>query len=287
MGSAYEKIHYTNNNGIRLNHTYGNCAAKSTMSYLHHTADFILYYFICGTGNIKIEGKQYQISDGDIFLIHSSELFHCSIDNNQYHERMVLHIDPRIARSFPFDWQALFTAFEQRPKGVANHIPAHLATASGLGKLIYSIYENIKSTDSVSSVLTLCKTLELLAQLKQVLASSDVLLQPPDKENMLIGQVLTYLNKHFTEDISISQIAQYFNINTSYLSHLFKSCVGSSLWDYVIFLRIHYINQHISENISLENLCQQAGFQNYSNFYRIYKKRTGLTPLQFRQQQNV
>lgn len=286
MESAYEKIHYTNN-GIRLNHTYGNCAAKSTMSYLHHTADFILYYFIRGTGNIKIEGKQYQISDGDIFLIHSSELFHCSIDDNRYHERMVLHIDPRIVQQFPFNCQELLAAFEQRPKGIANHIPSHLVRSSGLDKLISSIYENIQSTDSVSSVLTLCKTLELLAQLKQVLASSAVLLQPPDKENMLIGQVLTYLNKHFTEEISLSEIAREFNVSDSYLSHLFKSCVGSSLWDYVIFLRIHFVNRHISENISLEELSQNAGFQNYSNFYRIYKKRTGMTPLQFRQKQKL
>lgn len=284
MGSDYKKLHYTSNSGIRLNHTFGNCAAKSTMSYLHHTTDLILYYFIQGSGNIKIEGKQYQISDGDIFLIHSSELFHCSINNNQYHERMVLHIDPKVIQQFPFNCQELLAAFEQRPKGIGNHIPAHLASASGLDTLILSIYENIQQTDSVSSVLTLCKTLELLAQLKRVLTSSDILLRSPEKENMLIGQVLTYLNKHFTEEISLPKIAREFNVSDSYLAHLFKSYVGSSLWDYVIFRRMNYFNSLLPKNLTIEEACRQSGFQNYSNFYRLYKKHMNMTPLQYKQQ---
>lgn len=284
MQSTYQKLRYTTGYGVRLNHTMGVSAEASTLGFPHTTPEFMLYYFIHGTGNIKIEGRSYEIGEGDMILLNPTEIFHCSIDSSKYHERFVLHIDDTVMQNFPCDCHELLNSFYKRQKGYGNHISAQTVAANGLDTLVQSIYQHIQRNESVNTAMVICKTIELLAQLNLLLTDLSAITKPPTYENKLIHSVLHYLNGHFQEDISISTVSQKFNIDKSYLSHLFKANVGTSLWNYVIFRRINYFNNLITQNYSIEEACHLAGFQNYSNFYRLYKKHMDLTPQQFKQQ---
>jgi len=73
-------------------------------------------------------------------------------------------------------------------------------------------------------------------------------------------------------------------MNSSYLSHLFKDRVGMSLWNYVILRRLHRFNDLLQNGCSIEQACYEVGFQNYANFFRLYKKHMGLTPTQYKKQ---
>lgn len=285
MLSTYQKTPYTSGFGVRLNHTTGESAEASTTGYLHCTTEFLLYCFKKGSGNIKIDGKEYTINEGDLVLINPTEIFHCTIDGGKFHERYVLHIDETIAKHFPTSCQDLFSILYRRPKGVGNVICAELSGHMGLDKLSDCIYENIQKTDPVSVALTICKTVELLTVLCRYQTELSAQNQAPARENGLIQQVLNYLNDHFQEDITLDGIAKEFGVNKSYLSHLFTSFVGSSIWNYVIFRRINYFNSLVINNVSIEDACRQSGFQNYSNFYRLYKKYMNLTPIQFKLRQ--
>lgn len=284
MLTTYQKARFESGFGVRLNYTTGESAEDSTIGYLHCTTEFLLFYFIHGTGNIKIEGKEYIINEGDMVLINPSELFHCIIDGGKYHERYVLHIDETIIRHFPTNCKELFSILYRRQKGAGNIIPASLVAQLGFDMLTRSIYDNIQKTNPTSTALTISKTVELLAVLCRYQADASAQIQIPARENELIQQVLYYLNNHFQEDISIEGIAKEFGLNKSYLSHLFTSFVGTSMWNYVIFRRINYFNSLIADNTSIEDACRQSGFQNYSNFYRLYKKYMDITPMQFKQQ---
>ncbi len=282
MEETYQKIRYTTGHGVRLNHTMGSSAEASTLAFPHSTPEFMLYFFLQGTGNIKIEGRNYEISPGDMVLINPTEMFHCTVDSTKYHERFVVHIDDTVVQDFPCDCHELLNTFYNRQKGYGNHIPAQTVAENGLDTIVNSIYRHIQSNGSVDTALVICKTIELLATLNRLLTDSASITKAPTYENKLIHNVLLYLGAHFQEDISIARIAQIFNIDKSYLSHLFKANVGTSLWNYVIFRRINHFNNLINQGWSIESACHQSGFQNYSNFYRLYKKHTGITPQEFK-----
>ena len=284
MLTNYKKISFESGSGVRVTHTTGESAEDSTIGYLHCTTEFLLFCFIQGTGNIKIEGTEYTISEGDMVLINPSELFHCTIDGGKYHERYVLHIDETISRHFPIASQELFSKLYRRQKGMGNLIPASLANQLGLDAFTSSICQNIQKTDPASTALTICKTVELLATLYRYQMDLSEQIQIPARENELIKRVLYHLNNHFQEDITIEDVAKEFGMNKSYLSHLFTAHVGASMWNYVIFRRINYFNSLISNNVSIEEAYRQSGFQNYSNFYRLYKKYMDMTPTQFKHQ---
>ncbi len=284
MHKNFNKTSYESDLGYIINHTTGFSAEASTLSYMHQTSQYMLYYFISGSGNIKIEGKQYNFNDGDIILLNPAEMFCCSVDANKYHERMVLHFSDRLLKNFPKDCSSLYSPFINREKGISNHISSVSAKKHSLDIMMKSLLATVQSFDSVKDILALCKITEVLSAICKISKNKDFNNIVPSTENHFINKILEFLNAHFKEEISINTIAQKFNIDKSYLSHLFKEYVGTSVWNYVIFHRISFFNEIVSRGANIGEASQLAGFNNYSNFFRLYKKHTGTTPIEFKKQ---
>lgn len=284
MNTTFKKTHYDSYPGYRLHHTAGIEAGASTLGFLHYNKDYMLIYFMRGTGSIKVEGHHYDIAEGDIVMLNPAELFHCTVSDQAYHERIVLYFNESILDNFPFNTDALFQSFNKRENGLGNYISAKSAHAHGLDKFFQELLQLAQAPDNTSAILSVCKVIELLAQLAQITASPDHSIDDTLHEKPLINEVLRFLNMHFREDITISTVADAFRINKSYLSHLFKEHVGMSLWSYVILRRLQACNELIRKNHSIEEASYQVGFQNYSNFFRLYKKHMGITPIQFKKQ---
>lgn len=282
MLKSFNKTSFESDLGYEITCTTGLSAENSTISYPHQTPRFMLYFFIHGSGNIKIEGKNYRINDGDIIILNPSEMFCCSVDANKYHERIVLHITDSLLKHFPKDCSALYSPFLNRKKGVSNHISSETVKKYGLDNVMKRLHMTVHSNNPCKEILTLCKIMELFSILYEIFEEPDSQSTVNSTENPIINNVLEFLNFHFKEDLSIDSIAEKFNIDKSYLSHLFKNYVGISVWNYVIFRRISYFNSIVIKGISIEEASRLAGFNNYSNFFRLYKKHTGITPTKYR-----
>lgn len=282
MNNNYKKILYDHRQGFSLHHTVGPEAGASTLDYLHCNIRNMLIWFIRGTGSIKVEGKHYDIHEGDIILLSPHELYHCTVNSEAYHERIVLYINETILDSFTYDTDGVFDVFTKREKGSGNLIPAEAVRSVQADITLTSLLKLFQEPTSTGKLLSLCKVIELLIQLKEVTLPSDR--THITHNSNLIDDILVYINQHYKENIDVSAIAEVFSIHKSYLSHLFTQHVGMSLWNYVILRRIHAFNDLLRKGLSIEEASYQVGFQNYSNFFRLYKKHTGMTPMQFKKQ---
>ena len=282
MSTNYKKILYDHKQGFSLHHTIGPEAGASTLDYLHCNFRNMLIWFIRGTGSIKVEGRHYDINEGDIVLLSPHELYHCTVDSNAYHERIVLYVNDSILNGFPYDTEGVFDIFTKREKGNSNIIPADAVRSVEADKTLSSLLKLFQAPTATGKLLSLCKVIELLIQLKEVAVPSDQ--AQLTHNSSLIDEILVYINQHYKEDIDVAAIAEVFSIHKSYLSHLFTQHVGMSLWNYVILRRIHAFNDLLRKGLSIEESCYQVGFQNYSNFFRLYKKHTAMTPMQFKKQ---
>ena len=92
-----------------------------------------------------------------------------------------------------------------------------------------------------------------------------------------------YIKENLSEELSCKKVAEYVYLSESRFSHLFKKHVGVSLWNYVIYKRLNYFNDLICQDYSINEACLMSGFQNYSNFFRLYKKHMNITPSEFKQ----
>ena len=287
MSRKFEKLSYKSDLGYRVSTTSGFSAEDSTLSYLHQTPRCMLYFFLHGSGNIKIEGKRYRIKSGDIILLNPKEIFCCSVDPDIYHERIVIHISPNLLKHFPKNCDSLYAPFLERKKGELNRIPRGTVLEHSLDLIFKSILETVQGENPAKEIIALCEITKLLSVLSKIYENYENKKTHSLTENTFINEVLTYLNAHYKEEINIDMIAKEFKIDKSYLSHLFKEYVGTSLWNYIIFRRISHFNEIVFKEKSIEEASRICGFNNYSNFFRLYKKHTGITPMEYKKQNNL
>ena len=280
MAKNYTREKYTSEFDYYISRTKGQSAEESIIGYPCFLKSSFISYYVKSNSNTKVEGKRHFVEDGGILIVNSFEVFQTLIKKNALHDRISLHIKKDYLKHLPYSFSKFLYPFFNKEKGTNNYIPPDTVKKLGLDRLMLDIYNFKCSKKEGDEAIAFSKVLEFMISLSryiQTTETSNVL----SKENPIISQVLEYINEHFKEDISINDIAEHFFLDSSYLSHLFTENVGYSIWNYVIFRRISFFNHLLNEGKLIEPASRESGFKNYSNFFRLYKKYTGLTPSQY------
>ena len=99
--------------------------------------------------------------------------------------------------------------------------------------------------------------------------------------NPLIDKVLSYINEHYKEDLSLEQLAGHFYLNKFTLAKLFKEQTDRTVHNYIILKRISMAKQKITEGMLPSVVYQDVGFRDYSTFYRAFLKMEKISPKEF------
>lgn len=89
---------------------------------------------------------------------------------------------------------------------------------------------------------------------------------------------LDFLHDNFTEKIRIGNLAAMAGISYRHYTSLFRKAKGETVNTYVTKLRVNFAKKRMLETGSIAFAGLDAGFDDLSNFYRVFKKATGLTP---------
>lgn len=105
-----------------------------------------------------------------------------------------------------------------------------------------------------------------------------------DSHNELIRRVMEYIKKNYLNPaISLEYVAEYINLNPSYLGKIFKESTGIYFTEYVNKLRLDAAKELLANtNESINHISTLVGFNSTTYFVTCFKKYTGLTPAKFR-----
>jgi len=107
----------------------------------------------------------------------------------------------------------------------------------------------------------------------------------PTFSHRTVNKVIIYINDEVETDLSVEDIAKYFQVSTSHLSRIFREHVGITLVEYLNVRRVEESQYYLRHtNKSILDIAKQYHFCNQSYFTRIFKKYTEVTPKQFRDQ---
>lgn len=107
-----------------------------------------------------------------------------------------------------------------------------------------------------------------------------------NKLKEVIQAAVNYININYERDISLKDIAKYVFLSPSYFAKAFKDETGKSPISYLIQVRLNRAKELLAETEQkVYEIAVSVGFSNQQRFNEIFKKYTGMTPLQYRKQQ--
>ncbi len=106
--------------------------------------------------------------------------------------------------------------------------------------------------------------------------------------NKHVAKIVEHLEKNFTSDISIDELAQMLPIGRRTLEEEFKKAMGTSIYQFILDKRIEFFSYKLlTTGASSSDIAIDAGFNDVRNAYRIFKKKTGYNPSSFRKKNST
>ena len=242
-----------------------------------HSHDFFeIYVFLDGNVTYYIEESAYDLAAGDILIIPPGRMHRPVIgDGKNVYERIVLWLDAFFLQSLGLDSaQAapLYSAEESRDYLVRLD-GRDFAFVTELLSRMGDFADQEGGSASRSAIVLL---LSILGGRMQT--------APPraDHEQELIPQVIAYINAHLWDDLSLDALCAKFYISKFHLIRTFKSYTNATVYDYVIAKRILLAKKLMRQGMTACAAGEQCGFGDYSNFYKAFVKKTGMSPAQFK-----
>ena len=255
--------------------------------YIHHHTELEINLFESGRGIYLISGKEYHFENGDIF------------GNNEIH--MVSYVDPSeqmITLKMHFDPQFLWNntsgmldesylkIFYEREGNIGNKLSHDICITQKIRKIMLSMeeeytkkefdYERIIKSYLVNALILIIRHFKYHECQK-----TDNIYK---KQNyVVIKKVLDYIEKNYTGNIRIDDLAYMSNMSKNNFIHIFKKLNGMSPYNFIILKRVnHAIRLLIETDKTILDIINLSGFNNPVNFYKLFKKYTGKTPSEIR-----
>lgn len=160
----------------------------------------------------------------------------------------------------------------------------------GIG-LISNIALHVHESFSTDQLLEILYELSHKKNKNELLAFVRDLLSQPEKyqknrkrcRSPYVEQVLKYVEEHYHEDISFSQLAKDLHLSRTYLSYLFKRDTGETFIDYLIKYRIEIAKKLMrsSRHLMIREIAQMVGYPDSAYFSRLFKNVTGMSPSEY------
>ena len=105
-----------------------------------------------------------------------------------------------------------------------------------------------------------------------------------DVQQDFVNKIADYINENITENLSLSTVASAFGISSGYLSHIFKDALNVNFSAYLNEKKFEAAADMLTKypDLSVTDIAQKIGYYNMSYFIQQFKKKYGMTPLQYR-----
>jgi AraC-like DNA-binding protein len=102
-------------------------------------------------------------------------------------------------------------------------------------------------------------------------------------EPVEVWKARNFIEEHFHEELSLPQVAKAVNISANYLSEKFKQVTGINFVEYVAQTRFEKARDLLNDvDLRVSEIAFAVGFQSLSQFNRVFKKLSGMSPTEYR-----
>lgn len=240
----------------------------TVMESAHIHSCYEIYVNVSGNVSFLVESTLYPIKKGDIIITMPNEMHHCVYNSDGIHERYCFWFD------FNDPCNDISKVFSKRKMGEGNHISMNSADNKALCAHIERLYSlsNAKKTDS-SSFLASCYSI-----FDMICSHSAAENSPPYD---FINEVMVWIDENLSEIHCAEDVAKHFFISRSSLYRLFDEQLKLTPAKYIEHKRLSLAKQLMTEEHSIKYVCEACGFNDYSHFISVFRKKFNITPYKY------
>lgn len=260
---------------------------KKEFTYpIHNHSVYELNFVENAKGVRRIVGdSQEVIGDYDLCLITSPDLEHVW-EQNECHSDDIREITVQFDFSMSDE-----TLFGRNPYASITRMMQE--AKRGLSFPLQAIMKVYGMLDTLSSVkdgfYAVQQFLTILYELSRcenarTLASSSYAKVTVEDDSRRILKVKNFISKNYMDELRLPELASLAGMSSSAFSRFFKLHTGRNISEYIIDLRLGYAARMLVDTAkSISEIGFDCGFNNLSNFNRIFKKKKGCSPSEFRE----
>ena len=275
------RYHEYQKDDIHLHHTVDTYPQdEDFLTHAHRNCE--IFHFISGKGYYSVEGVDYPLVQGCTLIMQYGEVHKVHIQPDEPYERIVVEFPIRLIERTPW-CSNLSKLFTEKQIGKNNYFMGNKESCDYIENCMRRMCRNTYSSDEEKRTIIISNLVSVVCEL-QHLANTEKNripsgLQSSGMTNDIVSQVISYVNAHLTEDWSLDTLEQHFFFSKSYINRAFKQSTGSSVWDYVVLKRLLVARAMLKDGKTATVAATECGFKDYSSFYRQYKRRFGISPI--------
>lgn len=252
-----------------------------SMDTTHYHRSFEFFYLYSGERKFFIRDSVYPIQSGDLILVNSNVVHRTSELSQPNHERVVLHFD------LPF-----FEGLSQEETDLLQSpfldsypiVRLNLQERLHLEALFESLLRELNDRPPGYQLHIRNMAIELLLltarHMQKRKALPNVEVTPVQRK---VTDIIRHINLQFREPLHLDDLAKQFFISKGHLSRVFKEVTGFGFSQYINITRIKEAELLLREtDMSITEISEQCGFENFSHFGKVFKELSGLSPRAYR-----
>lgn len=245
---------------------------------LHSHSQWSLGAITKGQSTFIYRHEQYLVKKGDLVLMNPEWAHACNPIDDKPWAYFMLYVDHTWLTQLRYEAGTLSSTGESDQlywQDIYNAVVTDSHFHKGLCTLADCLLDPTRELlDKQTQVV------EYLSEFMQSLSKNQI---PSHlKAPLAMTALVTYLNQHCTEDLSLDDLCTLSGYSPSHLVRTFKQHFGMTPYAYLINKRIQYSQQQLKDGASISTVALDTGFADQAHFQRTFKRLVAATPNEYR-----
>jgi AraC-like DNA-binding protein len=254
----------------------------------HFHSEFEIVYVLKSSGKRFVADSIESFQEGDITLMGSylPHFWKSDVPDNTENANRVNAIVVQFHKDFFRDEINSYPEFHrinELLKRAARGIHFSKTSGAKIGKML----KRMLKLTGLERMLYFIKLIDTMARIEnyRILASKAYLLEEHKEMNNRLDKIMHFINTNYQRKITQEEVAAKIGMTTAAFCRYFKEKTGKGFIFFINEMRIGYACKLLIENhLSISQICFESGFNNISNFNRMFKRQTSYTPGEYQQQ---
>lgn len=242
---------------------------KYTKLHFHNTVE--LYYLCNGRVKYFVDNNSFQLNSGDLIIIPQHTLHSNDTENCLYNERLLINfyhsdVSPKVEKYLQALYNDTLIIIPEDKRPIIED-------------MFFKIADEFSKRSEDGTVLSKLYLNELLVYLYRY---RKIKTDKNHHGDPLVDSISDYIFLNHNRDLTLSVLSRKFSLSESYISRRFKSVMGTSISEYINFVRVSKAAEIMEiEKMPITEIATRCGFNDSNYFSTVFKKFKGISPYRF------